>query len=420
MSTLAVLVSDSPGVPWPVVIILILVLMLGVAVLLDVILGSWLKQPRWWLLRNREITRAIHLRQTSTTRSLVGHLSTITNLNLPLPEALQTAGSSERGLLGQALGQMAVHTAAGRPLANALRSAHPGCSPLVVSVIAAGERCGQLPRALADVQQALTDQLHKATTGRRESGRYWLYPCVLALITLCIVMGIMITVVPKFEEIFQDFDVQLPGVTLALIDIANWFVAGAPPGWLLLVLVPLVCMVAVAGLALALRDPKTTMSQTITDGCRWIPGLTRPIAFGQGMSAAIRVVDMGLAAGMTLQRAAGLAATLDLNRSLRRRWLHFVKLIDTGTPTPEAVEQAGLGNVFAWACRTIARGNADVAVVLRHAADYHRAIADRWWRALTGMVWPPVICLLGCMVGFVVLALYMPLVALINSVMGTV
>ena len=400
------------------VIFLIVAVTAALAVVLQVIFGSWLGWTRWPVIRSGLPARVVLLRRTSTTRALAAHLSAITNLNLPLAGALRTAGKSERGHLGWALREMGRDLAAGGSVSEAMRRAHPACSALVVSVIAAGEQAGQLPRALADLERSLTDQLYEAGTSLEKSKRCWLYPMGLVLFACLMLAGMMTWIVPKYYEIFVDFDTKLPEVTLALIGVSRWLVGG--PGLLLLLalFVLLFCLVVGGGIVLALRDPHTTMTRMIVDTWRWIPGLTRPVAFGEGMSAAIRVVAMSLAAGLTLDRAAGLAATLHPNRYLRRRWLDFSRFIGTGLSAAEAAEQAGLGKVFSWACRTLARGNANAEVVLRHAADYHRAIAHRWWRALTMVAWPLVTCVLGCMVGFVVLALFLPLVSLINSVAG--
>ena len=54
--------------------------------------------------------------------------------------------------------------------------------------------------------------------------------------------------------------------------------------------------------------------------------------------------------------------------------------------------------------------------VLSHAAAYYEAIAYRWWHALVAISGPLVTLVIAIMVGFVALALFMPLVALINTV----
>ncbi|HUU81901.1 MAG TPA: type II secretion system F family protein [Phycisphaerae bacterium] len=388
------------------------------AVVLQVVFGSWLGWAKWLPFRGGLLGGFLLYRQTSLALGVVHHLASITNLHLPLAHALTTTGRSERGALGLVLRRMGKSVAEGIPLSRAYGQATRDAPPLVTSVIAAGEHAGQLPRALADLERALTDQLEAETPSLSPGRRYWLYPVALVLGNALLLAWVMVFIVPKFEEIFLDFDTELPGITRSLIAVSEWFVTGVPPGIVLVGMV-LVFLVAVAiAIGLAFREAGETMTQVVLDMGGWIPLLSRPVAFGKGMSVSLRVVRMGLAAGMPLSDAAALAASVRVNRFVRRRWVAFARQIEQGVPASEAARSAGLGSMFAWACRSLERGNADPQVVLAHAADYHRALAFRWWRALGRAAWPAVTCLLGCMVGYSVLGLFLPLVTLINSVSG--
>ncbi|MCP4246001.1 MAG: hypothetical protein GY778_03035 [bacterium] len=396
----------------------IVLVVLAVAVLLQIVFGRWLGWTRWLPFRGGLLGGFVLFREASMMRALVNHLAAITHMNLPLADALTVAGQGERGALGRLLRRTGSAVAGGMPLSSALRRTIAGCPPLVTSVVAAGERAGQLPRALADLEVALADQLRAETPGPLSSGRFWLYPVALVLANMFIVSFVMIVVVPKFEEIFLDFDTQLPDITVNLIAASNWLVRGALPGFLLLGVPGLVVVAAVVG-AVVLRRSDDTVTQVLLDVGGWIPVLTRPVAFGKGMSIAVRVVRMGLGAGMTLPDAAALASSVRINRFLQRRWEDFSRMLKSGLPASRAAREAGLGNILAWACRSLERDHTDPQLVLEHAADYYRALAVRWWRALGRTAWPAVTCLLGCMVGYVVVALFLPLVSLINAVSGS-
>ena len=105
-----------------------------------------------------------------------GNGLTITNQT---SDALTIAGRGERGTLGHMLRRMGNAVASGMPLSSALDRADPDCPPLVTSVVAAGEKAGQLPRAQADLETALADQLRAEAPGPLRSGRFWLYPVAL-------------------------------------------------------------------------------------------------------------------------------------------------------------------------------------------------------------------------------------------------
>ncbi len=396
-------------------IVAILLFAVAVALLLQAIFGPRLGWAQWAPVRLTWPGGFLLFRQTSVVRTVVNHLSAITRLHLPLAQALHVTAESERGRLAVLLGDLGTQVSKGLPLSTALRRAEPSCPPLVTSMIAAGEQAGRLPDALDDVQRTLSGDLQEAAVDQPGGPEAWLYPVGILFFTLIVLTFVVVLIVPKYEEIFSDYDAVLPAATVNLIDAARWGTSGASPvlaaGALLLLFV-----VAPAVIALTLREPNESMTQVIVDTAGWVPRLTRPIEFGKGMSIALGVLGLGLAAGMTLPAAANLAATVRINRYLRRRWDHFGRLLNGGAGAADSAREAGLGNVFAWACRSLERGQADAGPVLRHAADYHRATAARWWRGLFRMAWPVVTCLLGCLVGYVVLALFLPIVALINAV----
>ena len=84
---------------------------------------------------------------------------------------------------------------------------------LYCNMVAAGEAGGVLDVIL----QRLADFLEKAQKLKRKIIGAMIYPCVVISIAGGIVTFIMVTVVPKFREIFQDFGTKLPGVTELLI-----------------------------------------------------------------------------------------------------------------------------------------------------------------------------------------------------------
>lgn len=70
-----------------------------------------------------------------------------------------------------------------------------------------------------------------------------IYPAVVISIAVGIVSMIMIFVIPKFEQIFSDFNVKLPGVTQLLLSISRWFANDY--GWAYIVCFPIVWMLII-------------------------------------------------------------------------------------------------------------------------------------------------------------------------------
>src|SRR5690606_5580028 len=66
------------------------------------------------------------------------------------------------------------------------------------------------------------DFMEKAARLKRRIISAMIYPAVVITVAAIIVLGIMILIVPKFTEIFEDFDTKLPALTIFLIDFSRW------------------------------------------------------------------------------------------------------------------------------------------------------------------------------------------------------
>jgi len=85
------------------------------------------------------------------------------------------------------------------------------------------------------ILQRLAEFMEKSQRLRRKIRGAMVYPCVVMVVAMAILTFIMVFIIPKFEEIFADFGVELPALTLWLINTSRW-VAGNNPdqavgGW---------------------------------------------------------------------------------------------------------------------------------------------------------------------------------------------
>src|SRR5262249_39595282 len=88
---------------------------------------------------------------------------------------------------------------------------------------------GEIGGVLDVILQRLANFLEKAQRLRRRIIGAMIYPTVVISVAVCIRTGIMIFVIPKFREIFDDVEVELPGLTVWLINASSW-VAGKNAG----------------------------------------------------------------------------------------------------------------------------------------------------------------------------------------------
>lgn len=181
---------------------------------------------------------------------LTRQLATLIQAALPLEEALsavaqQTSKPKVRSML------MAVRAKVleGHTLANAL-AAYPRAFPAIYrATIAAGEKSGFLDQIL----NRLADYTEASHESRQKIMMALLYPSILLMLSIIIVSGLMIYIVPDVVEVFIDTGQQLPALTVGLMALSD-FIAGYGI-YLLLLLVA-----TVIGLNYLLKQPALRLS----------------------------------------------------------------------------------------------------------------------------------------------------------------
>jgi type II secretory pathway component PulF len=295
----------------------------------------------------------------------------------------------------------------GALLSEALPRGFPHCSALSVSLITAGERTGQLPTAVSQLEQMLIDRTKQ--WGFQTPA--WPYALCLGTTMFLLVSGIMVAVVPKFKAIFADFGAELPPMTRLLIDVSDTFLEFS------VLLIPVLMMIPV-GLYLRMRprrSPDPAITSVLADWFRWwVPGL-KQMEFSRGMNVSLKTMMFGVRAGIGLAPAAELASNVDVNVRLRPKFAQFAELLTNGTPARQAAMQADLGKVMSIALASGERGG-DMARALDYAAEYYGAIGSRLAILARNLAWPAMTLAWSVAVAFIVLALFVPLIVLINSV----
>src|SRR5580693_366238 len=163
-------------------------------------------------------------------------LSTLQDAGLPILRSLQILETQQRpGLLKAIVGGVADEVEGGGTLSDAMAKYPKAFDKLYVNMINAGEAGGVLDLILA----RLADFMEKAAKLKKKVIGAMIYPAVVISIAVGVVSMIMIFVIPKFETIFKDFKVALPGITQMLLSISRWMANG---GWIFVVSAPFVFM----------------------------------------------------------------------------------------------------------------------------------------------------------------------------------
>ncbi len=165
-------------------------------------------------------------------------LSILQDAGLPILRSLRILeNQSKPGPLKNALMDVCDDIESGNTLSESMARQPKAFDRLYVNMVKAGEAGG----ALEIILQRLADFLEKAQSLKKKVKGAMVYPIVVVCVAVGILTFIMIKIVPAFEKIFKEFEVELPAMTQMLIFLSNniarwWFLIPAVPisVWLLI------------------------------------------------------------------------------------------------------------------------------------------------------------------------------------------
>jgi type IV pilus assembly protein PilC len=353
------------------------------------------------------LRRARHVAVVQTLASIVGQ-------NLPLPRCLRAAAEQERGAMRRIYGRMAARIEIGDSLATALRSALPVTPGRVLGAVQAGEAGGTTAGVLRDLAEEL--RLDRPAANAPGTPLPYLLGMLFALPA---VLGfILVTVVPRFHEIFLDFEIELPASTQWLIAVSAADATQVVVPIALLVLLGGGLQIGIGRHFLVRVPDRYQWPAAMLDRVLWrIPGLRR-LSESRALARQMAVLEAAVNAGHDLPAAARQAAKVDANWVARQRLRRWADLIEGGEDAAEAARLLG----FPAAVRSglAAARTQELGSALAYLALYYRGLTFHWERVLAAVLTPCIVLAWAACVGFVVLALFLPLVVLIDGVADSV
>ncbi len=337
-------------------------------------------------------------------------LSTLTDAGLPLLRSLQILESQNKpGLMKNVLQGVCEEVEGGSSLSESM-SKHPKAfDHLYSKMVGAGEIGGVLDVIL----QRLADFMEKSQRLKRQIKGAMVYPIAVVVIAILIVTGIMIFIIPKFEAIFADFGVVLPGLTRWLMSTSRWVAGSNPgqeiPGAVFLLLSPIIAillfkLIRKAGPGRAATDYIMLFSPIIGNLIRktTIARFTRTL--GTLISAGVPILDAILITRDTSGNFVFEKALNKVHDSIREGESFAGPLRESKTCDAIVVNMIDVGEE-----------TGEMDVMLLKIADNYDEEVDVAVASLVSLLEPIMVILIGGMVGTIVVAMFLPLVAMIES-----
>ncbi len=334
-------------------------------------------------------------------------LSTLQDAGLPILRSLRILEQQQKpGTLKKVCGSVADEVESGATLSEAMAK-FPKCfNNLYTNMVAAGEAGGVLDLIL----NRLADFMEKAQRLKSKIISAMIYPIAVLTIAFGIVMGIMIIVIPKFRDIFMDFDIELPKVTETLLNISHWVTYQF--GWLWLMGSPIAFILLVRLIRLS------QSGRFVLDSILLKIPVVGQIVGKTAVARFTRTLGTLISAGVPILEAINITRETAGNEVYRRALGSVHDSIRQGETFAEPLRKAKVCDSLVTNMIDVGEETGDLDKMLTKVADNYDDEVDTLVGSLVSLMEPIMVIGLGVICGFIVVALFMPMVAMVSNFSG--
>jgi type IV pilus assembly protein PilC len=282
-------------------------------------------------------------------------------------------------------------------------------SPLYRSMVQAGEGSGRLEDALDRVAA----QLEKLDALKRQVKSAMMYPAVIFALAAVVMFAVVIFIVPVFVGIFEELaeengsNAQLPFMTRLTVGASDIVIHG----WF--ILIP-----AVAGLAYAfLRWKKTERGRYAWDAFTLrIPMKIGDVVQKVALARWSRTFSGTVASGVPILQAIQISGQTAGNEVIHKAMDDVYDSVKKGGSIAKPLMEHPLFPPMVSQMVSVGEDTGQLEGMLEKIADFYDAEVDAKVKALTSLIEPVMIILVGGIVGFIVISMYLPIFQLYNNI----
>jgi type IV pilus assembly protein PilC len=333
-------------------------------------------------------------------------LATMVSSGMTILRALYVLeAQTENKRLGEQLVGVRKDVEAGLPLSDALERHPKTFNPLYVAMTRAGETGGVLEDSLLRI----ADQLEKEESLRRQVKSAMAYPIVILSFAMIVMLGMVAFIVPVFAGVFKEIggDAQMPAMTRFVMAISE-LVTGR---WYLLL----------AGTAAAvfafLKFKKTPNGRALSQRFLLrIPFKIGDIFHKVALARWARTFSALMGAGVPLLQAIDITSQTAGNIVVEEAMANVTTSVKAGGTIAQPLMDSPVFPSMVGHMVKVGEETGALTTMLSKIGDFYEDQVEASVKALTSILEPVMIVLVGGIVGFIVIAMYLPLFSVYNNI----
>lgn len=273
---------------------------------------------------------------------------------------------------------------------------------ILVSMVEAGEVSGNLDT----VMLRMAEHFEKENKLENKVKSSMVYPAVLAVVTVLVVIFMLVFIMPTFVGMFEGSGIELPAPTRLLLNISDslqekWYIY----------------MAVIGGIVFGL-----SMYKKSEEGIKFFDSLKLRLPVVKGTTTMIvtsrftRTLSTLLSSGIPLIHAMEVVAKVVSNSVIEERLLSGIESIRKGVLLSRTVKDVGIFPPMVDSMIKIGEESGSLDNMLYKTADFYDEEVETSLQKLTSMVEPIMIVVMGLVIGLIVIAMYLPMFDMMNTV----
>jgi type IV pilus assembly protein PilC len=331
---------------------------------------------------------------------------TMINAGLPLVQCLDIlATQSENAVLKKAVGEIKNDVESGSTFSDALRK-HPKIfDDLYVNMVHAGEVGGLLDT----IMSRLSKHIEKAMKLKGQIKSAMVYPSAIIGIAAIVITVLMIWVIPVFEKMFKEMSggtMALPGPTQLVIDMSNFVQAS----WYVIV-------AAIIGIVVAVKKYyATAQGRLVIDKSLLKLPIFGSLILKASVAKFTRTLGTLLSSGVPLLEALTICAKTAGNKVVEGALLEAKVSISGGKTIADPLAKSATFPKMVTHMIAVGESTGALDNMLGKIADFYEDEVDEAVANLTALLEPMMMVFLGVTVGFIVVAMYLPIFTMASAI----
>jgi type IV pilus assembly protein PilC len=332
-------------------------------------------------------------------------LATLVDAGLPLLRGLRVLEKQERSAaLKKILGDLALAIEGGSTFSEALAQHPKVFNRLFVNMVKAGELGGVLEVVL----KRLAEFSEKAQKIKGKVKAALFYPVAVLIVAVGILILLMVMVVPKFKEVFAGMGVKMPAFTLFVLAVSDAIRLHILPTLGMVVVVVILFLLAI----------KTKIGRYIWDKVKLKMPVLGPVINRVAIARFTRTLGTLVSSGVPILQALTIVKETAGNVIISNAISNVHESVKEGETITAPLESSGVFPPMVVSMVDVGEQTGALPEMLLKISDNYDEEVDNAVASMTSLLEPIMIVFLAGIVGSIVIAMFLPLIAMITNLSG--